>query len=81
MKDISKLPKDWNVMDIKLDEVEPYVVCGDPSLVKSENFKISKQLAYFLKTHWAGTSEMRTYLKSEAQLEIQTIIKNALGIK
>ncbi len=75
MKTISDIPNNCAVMAVHLDGYEPYaIVCEKDGIMREENYSIPYALAYFLRTHWSGTEELKILHRRELANEIKRLL-------
>jgi hypothetical protein len=75
-----EIPEGFFVYKVDFDDDEPYIIICDPVSSHDARLPVPKSLAYYLSTHFCGSNVMRNLIRDNAKRELQSTIKDALGL-
>jgi hypothetical protein len=79
---ILEIPDGWFVNQANFDVDDPYImICYSKDYDVVIKLSVPKSLAYYLSTHFCGSEKMKDMIEGYAKYEVQTAIKQALGIE
>jgi hypothetical protein len=71
----------WFCYGANFDCKEPHIIIADNDCNKEEKILIPETVAYYLRTHFCGSNQMRDTIRDNAISDMQYKFKELLGIK
>ena len=60
---------------------EPFIKVANSECTDEEKMLVPESLAYYLRTHWCGSNKMHDLIRTNAVRDLQSGMRDLLGIK